>query len=277
MIGLWSLAFGLCWFLKVQIAIKNSKTKDQKPKTNIKMKFLVFAIITVFSTICVAQEMISKEYLMGKFKPNRDQRFVQTSGHYLRKETFDAFQQMRNEASKSGVNLRIVSATRTFSKQKELWEDKWMARTPVNTDTGEYLPKPLTRFDNLTKDQRALRILEFTAMPSASRHHWGTDLDFNDVNPSYWATARGQREYAWLVQNAPKFGFCQVYSANRPTGYKEEKWHWSYLPIARNLTNEYQKQILDSDITLTEFIGAETAITTRFIENYVLGINPNCR
>lgn len=241
------------------------------------MKFLVFIIIAVFSTVCLAHEEVSKDYLMGKFKPGRDKRFVQTGSYFLRQETFIAFQQMRNEAAKSGISLRIVSATRTFDEQKRLWENKWNARTPVNTDTGEFLPKPLTRYDNLTKDQRALRILEFTAMPSASRHHWGTDLDFNDVNPSYWTTARGLREYAWLVQNAPAFGFCQVYSANRLTGYHEEKWHWSYLPIARNLTNEYKKMITDSDITLTEFIGSETAITTRFIDNFVLGINPNCK
>jgi LAS superfamily LD-carboxypeptidase LdcB len=241
------------------------------------MKSLFFAIIALFSTVCFAQEEISKDYLMGKFRPNKDKRFILKNGHYLRKETFEAFQQMQIEARKSGINLRIVSATRTFAQQKQLWESKWNARMPVNTDTGEFLPKPFSRQDNLSKDQRALRILEFTSMPSASRHHWGTDLDFNDVNPSYWRTARGQKEYAWLIENAPKFGFCQVYSANRPTGYKEEKWHWSYLPIARNLTNEYQKLIIDSDITLTSFVGSETAITTRFIENYVLGINPNCR
>ena len=241
------------------------------------MKFLVFIIIAVFSTACFAQEEVSKDYLMGKFRPNKDKRFVQFNGYFLRQETLTAFQQMRNEAAKNGVNLRIVSATRTFNEQKRLWENKWNARMPVNTDTGEYLPKPLTKFDNLSKDQRALRILEFTSMPSASRHHWGTDLDFNEVNPSYWSTMRGDREYAWIVQNAPKFGFCQVYSANRPTGYHEEKWHWSYLPIARNLTSEYQKLITDSDITLTEFIGSETAITTRFIDNFVLGINPNCK
>ncbi len=241
------------------------------------MKLLILIIIAVCSTVCLAQEEISVNYLMGKFKPSKDKRFTIYSGNYLRNETFEAFQKLKIEAAKSGINLRIVSATRTFSQQKQLWENKWMAHTPVNTDTGEFLPKPFSKQDFLTKEQRALRILEFTAMPSASRHHWGTDLDFNDVNPSYWANARGIREYAWLTENAPKFGFCQVYSANRLSGYKEEKWHWSYLPIAQNLTAEYQKLITDSDITLTSFIGAETAITTRFIENYVLGINQNCK
>jgi zinc D-Ala-D-Ala carboxypeptidase len=242
------------------------------------MKSLVLIITAaLFSTVCFAQEEISKEYLMGRFNPGKDKRFVASGSHYLRKETFDAFQKMRGEAEKNGINLRIVSATRTFFEQRRLWEDKWTARMPVNTDTREFLPKPLSRRDSLTKEERALRILEFTSMPSASRHHWGTDLDFNDVNPSYWSSFKGQREYQWLTKNAPKFGFCQVYSANRPFGYREEKWHWSYLPIAQPLTDEYQKLITDSDITLTEFIGSETAITTRFIERYVLGINPKCK
>ncbi|MBX7169490.1 MAG: M15 family metallopeptidase [Pyrinomonadaceae bacterium] len=241
------------------------------------MKLLILFVIAVFAVICPAQEEITKDYLMGKFQPWKDKRFTISGGNYLRKETLEAYQKMQAEARNSGVYLQIVSATRTFIEQKRLWENKWTARTPVNTDTGEFLPKPNTLKDTLTKEQRALRILEFTAMPSASRHHWGTDLDFNDVNPSYWSSMRGQKEYFWLVENAPKFGFCQVYSANRQTGYHEEKWHWSYLPIARNLTNEYQKQIIDSDITLTEFIGSETAITTRFIENYVLGINSDCK
>jgi len=241
------------------------------------MKLFLFIIIIISSIVCPAQEEISKDYLMGKFRPSNDNRFTKAGSYYLRKETFEAFQAMRKVAAESGVYLRIVSATRTFSEQKRIWEDKWTARMPVNTDTREFLPKPFTRKDFLTKEQRAGRILEFTAMPSASRHHWGTDLDFNDVNPSYWSTKRGQNEYAWLVENAPSFGFCQVYSSNRQFGYQEEKWHWSYLPIAKELTNQYQKLITDSDITFTRFVGAETAMTTGFIEKYVLGINPNCK
>jgi zinc D-Ala-D-Ala carboxypeptidase len=241
------------------------------------MRVFVVCLTLLLSSFGYAQQSVEKDYLMGKFKPDKDKRFTVFNGFYLRRETFDAFVRMQSAALRSGINLQIVSATRTFSDQKKLWENKWTARTPVNTDTGEFLPKPNSKYDNLTKEQRALRILEFTAMPSASRHHWGTDLDFNDVNPSYWATAKGQREYLWLVENASKFGFCQVYSAHRSVGYHEEKWHWSYMPVSRTLMNKYFEMITDSDITLTEFVGSETAITTRFIDNYVLGINPSCK
>lgn len=241
------------------------------------MKFAGILIILVLSMVCAAQETIEQNYLMGKFKPQQDSRFTQTGGFYLRKETFAAFQKMKAEALKSGINLRIVSATRTFANQKRIWENKWNARTPVNTDTGEFLPKPNTRDDYLTPTQRALRILEFTAMPTTSRHHWGTDLDLNNVNSSYWETAKGRREYSWLLENAPKFGFCQVYSAARTFGYKEEKWHWSYLPLSQQLTNEFYRLIVDSDITQAKFTGAETALEIKAINNFVLGINSHCK
>lgn len=241
------------------------------------MKIAVIFITLLLSTVCLSQETVSKDYLMGQFKPQNDSRFTQSGGFYLRKETFTAFQKMQTEAAKSRIRLQIVSATRTFSDQKRLWENKWNAKTPVNTDTGEFLPRPNSREDYLTATQRALRILEFTAMPTTSRHHWGTDLDFNNVNPSYWDTAKGQREYNWLVENAPNFGFCQVYSANRSAGYKEEKWHWSYLPLSQQFTNEFNRIIADMDITGARFVGAETAIEIKAIKNFVLEINAVCK
>ena len=146
---------------------------------------------------------------------------------------------------------------------------------PVNTDTGEFLPKPNTRQDNLTKENRALRIMEFTAMPSASRHHWGTDFDLNNVNPSYWATAKGQKEYAWLVENAARFGFCQVYSAGRANGYKEEKWHWTYLPLSLQYTHEAAAII--NDQLIDGFAGSEQSDKLDIVKNYILGIHPGCK
>ena len=106
-------------------------------------------------------------------------------------------------------------------------------------------------------------------MPSTSRHHWGTDIDINSVNPEYFETAKGKKEYEWLVKNAPAFGYCQVYSPmgiERPDGYQEEKWHWSYLPIAGKLTQAYAQQIGDKDIK--GFEGATAAAEIQMVQKY---------
>jgi len=58
------------------------------------------------------------------------------------------------------------------------------------------------------------------------------------------------------------------------SGYEEEKWHWSYLPLARKLTALAKAELKDEDIS--GFLGAETAPEIKVVERYVLGINPAC-
>jgi D-alanyl-D-alanine carboxypeptidase len=55
-------------------------------------------------------------------------------------------------------------------------------------------------------------IMNYSAMPQASRHHWGTDVDINSVEPEYFESGQGLKEYTWLQENAWKFGFCQPYT-----------------------------------------------------------------
>ncbi|HAJ99370.1 MAG TPA: hypothetical protein DCM62_05030, partial [Bacteroidales bacterium] len=110
-----------------------------------------------------------------------------------------------------------------------------------------------------------------------SRHHWGTDIDINSVEPAYFATDKGKREYRWLCENAAKFGFCQPYTPhgqNRWGGYEEEPWHWSYVPIAANYLIAFQKMVSYQHIR--DFDGWETAEELKIIRNFVVNINSNC-
>jgi len=114
-------------------------------------------------------------------------------------------------------------------------------------------------------------------MPGSSRHHWGTDIDINALTNEYFEKGKGQKEYDWLVANAASFGFCQPYSPKgdaRPYGYNEEKWHWSYLPISKKLSEQYKLRIKNEDIK--GFAGAESAPQIDIVNKYVLGINKAC-
>jgi D-alanyl-D-alanine carboxypeptidase len=215
------------------------------------------------------EEAAERIYLMGKFDPAVREDFIlipesYTIGQvgqkiYLRREAWDAFLKMRAAALMDNVDLKIVSATRNFDYQKNLWNAKW---------------KSFTAFEG---QDRFAKILEYSAVPGTSRHHWGTDIDINGVNPPYFNSNKGKREYAWLTAHAPLFGFCQTYNEKnetRPTGYNEEKWHWSYLPISRELTQKYKNLIKNEDIR--GFLGDEYAPEFNLINDYVLSINPDC-
>lgn len=218
-----------------------------------------------------------RAYLSGKFEPKTDSLFVEIpkdydgkgGGQYLRKETLEAFKRMADEARKEGVTLKVVSATRNFYSQKSIWEAKWNGTRADWADVKTKYPE--------AKD-RALAILKYSSMPGTSRHHWGTDIDINSVEPAYFAKGRGKKEYEWLVKNAGRFGFCQPYSPKgtaRPNGYEEEKWHWSYTPLSKDFLTKYPTTVSYTDIK--GFDGDESAELLKVIDNYVLGVNMDCK
>ena len=220
---------------------------------------------------------LSKRALLGKIDPATDSGFAQISSAYtdkesiyLRKETYQAFIRMAQSAQEAGITLRIISATRNFDAQKRIWEAKWNGERTV---AGENLAQAIPN-----SKQRALKILEYSSMPGTSRHHWGTDIDLNALSNSYFVSGEGQKVYAWLVEHAGTYGFCQVYTElgeDRPDGYHEEKWHWSYLPLAQQFLRQYNEQISDADIK--GFDGSSVAEEIGAIEKYVNGIAPRCQ
>ncbi len=215
-------------------------------------------------------------YLMGKFVPSKHKDFTtikdqhaSRSGMLLRKDTYTAFIKMYEAAKKDGVHLKIVSATRPFSHQKAIWEGKWTGSRKVG---GKDLSKTIP-----SHKERALEILKFSSMPGSSRHHWGTDIDFNNLNNAFFEKGEGLKIYNWLVANGKKFGFAQVYTPKgpeRPNGYHEEKWHWSYLPVSLQLTRACKNTL--SNEMINGFKGEEQAVTIDILNNYILGINKEC-
>jgi len=216
-------------------------------------------------------------YIMGKFEPSEhkdftliEEKVASRPGMYLRKDTYQAFLKMHQSAADDGIDLKILSATRNFNAQKRIWEGKWTGKRLVQN--GENLatstPNP---------KERALKILRWSSMPGSSRHHWGTDIDLNDFENEYFESGEGLKVYDWLTEHAAAFGFCQPYTPKndlRPNGYNEEKWHWSYLPIAKSLSDQAKSSLTNEMIK--GFEGAETAVQIDVLNNFILGINQAC-
>jgi zinc D-Ala-D-Ala carboxypeptidase len=209
------------------------------------------------------EKTVTTEYLMGKFEPSEnidfvsvDKTYASKEGMYLRKETYEAFKKMHAAAAKDGVDLTIISATRNFDHQKNIWETKWNA------------------LKDKTAEARAKKILEYSAMPGASRHHWGTDMDLNNLSNPYFEKNGGSKIYKWLQTHATEYGFCQPYTAGRPAGYKEEKWHWTYMPLSKNFTAIAGKYLKNEMIQ--GFKGSQTAVKLDIVNNFILGINHDC-
>jgi LAS superfamily LD-carboxypeptidase LdcB len=225
----------------------------------------------------ILENPLSIVELLGKMEPTRHADFIKIkdehtdkSNIYLRKATYEAFQQMYEAAAQEGIQLKIISATRNFADQKRIWENKWNGSTKVG---GEDLSKTIA-----DPAARALKILEYSSMPGTSRHHWGTDIDLNNLNNAWFVSGEGKKIYDWLQTHAGTYGFCQPYSekgTDRPDGYNEEKWHWSYMPLAHPFLQQYSEKVSYEEVM--GFAGAEEAVKIQAIDKYVEGIAPTCK
>ena len=221
--------------------------------------------------------MKSLDEVMGKFEPKSHKDFVlidpiyaDTPGRYMHNKAYESFIEMWNHAKKDGIQLTIRSATRNFNYQKGIWERKWNGATKVS---GKRLNETV---HNHT--ERALQILEYSSMPGTSRHHWGTDIDLNAFENSYFESGEGLKIYIWLTNNAGSYGFCQPYTAKgdaRPNGYNEEKWHWSFKPVAIQYFEKAKKDMKDAMIQ--GFNGSETAVEIGVVNKYILGVSQQCK
>lgn len=165
------------------------------------------------------------------------------------------------DARAAGFEPAIVSGYRDYARQLAIWNAKAGGERPVLDDRGE--PLQLADLDDW---QRVQAILRWSALPGASRHHWGTDIDIYDraaVPPDY-AVQLTPDEVAddgpfgplhrWLDERIAadaSHGFFRPYDCDRG-GVAPERWHLSYAPIAvryqRQLTPERLLGELDSPL-----------------------------
>jgi LAS superfamily LD-carboxypeptidase LdcB len=130
----------------------------------------------------------------------------------IHSEVWPRLEDILKDAKKEGLSLQIISAFRSFSEQAQL--------------KGAY-----------TVTYGAGSANQFSADQGYSEHQLGTTIDF--TNPTVGDTFSGfskSPEYAWLKENAYKYGFILSYPENN-SSYQFEPWHWRFVGInlAKNL------------------------------------------
>ena len=220
---------------------------------------------------------LTLDFIMGRFDPVQDSSFshimtqhADRAGMLMKTEAYEAFQKMYSAALDDGVRLVIKSAARNFNYQKGIWERKWTGETILSNGNN-------AKTTYAEPGVRAQKILEYSSMPGTSRHHWGTDIDFNSFDNRWFESGEGLKLFTWLEKNAESYGFCRPYTTKdslRPHGYNEEKWHWSYTPLSDIYTAYAAEKMKASNVQ--GFAGSEVAEQLDVVNHYVLGINHNC-
>ena len=178
---------------------------------------------------------------------------VLPGGPLLQAETLDAFLHLQAEASLHGFSLRIESGWRSFQKQVSIWNRKATGALPLLDECGN----PLDAMQ-LDPEKRMWTILNWSALPGTSRHHWGSDLDIVDANaiPLGYEVQLTPQEvestgifgplHAWLdarIQTGTAFGFERPF-INGTGKIRPERWHLSHRPSALRFESGFDQTVL---------------------------------
>ncbi|RLV59270.1 D-alanyl-D-alanine carboxypeptidase family protein [Parashewanella curva] len=204
---------------------------------------------------------------------------INVDGILLESKTATAFAKMADAASKDGINISICSGFRSFTQQLNIWNSKAAGNRSVLDINSKII-----NITKLTDVQLMQAILLWSALPGASRHHWGTDIDVFDANhiskaklklipDEYMEHGPCNDLYQWLIQNATDFGFEHPFQAGK-SGVSPEPWHISYRPVSdiyleRFDINDFEIVISTADIHLKNDILKQL---NQLVENYVYRI-----
>lgn len=239
------------------------------------MKLYLTLMLLLTHTMGSTKNNVTLNELLGQFNEKTHPEFinldstslpVNKSGMYLRKIVAEKLVQAYHDFKHKHPDIPfiIVSATRNYDYQNSIWQYKWQNLYP------KYLNSKKT----------VNEILNYSAMPGTSRHHWGTDVDITNVDPDYFRlNPKGKILFSWLKKNMPKYGFCHVYTKGRNRGYKPEEWHWSYKPLSKYYLAKYQYYIdkkPDEIINNLTFAGHDKINLKDIIKEYVFSINKAC-
>jgi LAS superfamily LD-carboxypeptidase LdcB len=191
------------------------------------------------------------------------------------------FLAMREAAALAGFDLVPVSSFRDFGRQRAIWNAKFRGERVALDRAGK--PMDITA---LGPGARVEAILLWSALPGASRHHWGSDVDVADGKPmaAGYVPKLEVGEYrgggpfaalsAWLGANMRRFGFYRPYTRRR-RGVQPEPWHLSYAPVARPALAKMSVRLLAEAIRGADVEG-EAEILSRLPairERYLLDVD----
>jgi LAS superfamily LD-carboxypeptidase LdcB len=177
-----------------------------------------------------------------------------------------AFQNLCDAARLAGFDVRAISSFRDFTRQIAIWNGKFRGEKPLYGADGQALDAL-----QMSPSERVGAILLWSALPGASRHHWGTDLDLIDaraIPPGYRVQLTTQ-EFApagpfapmseWLETEAERFGFFRPFRGIL-SGVRPEPWHFSFAPVAEHARRALSPAVLREALADAPLSGKEEVL-----------------
>ena len=205
-------------------------------------------------------------------------------GAPVHREVVEPLLQLMRDAREAGFDVQLLSGFRGFERQLSIWNRKATGQLAVLDSNA--VPLDITA---LTERELAFAILRWSALPGASRHHWGTDLDVYDAaaQPAGYEIELIPEEveaggmfaplHEWLDERmgaGTAFGFFRPYDRDRG-GVAPERWHLSHGPVAAECAHHMTPDMLRETIrgAPIELKEAVLELLDEIYERFVININ----
>ncbi len=201
----------------------------------------------------------------------------------IHRDALEPFLALKDSAGAAGIELEIASGFRDFAAQLRIWNMKYRGERPLYDAAGNVR-------DHASLDPAELieGILCWSALPGASRHHWGTDIDVIDraAMPDGFRYKLVPEEYApggvfhalngWLDANIARFGFYRPYAKYRG-GVHPEPWHLSYAPVASVALTLLTPELIAVTVRDSEVLGKDEVLARlpEIYRTYVANVAPS--
>ena len=152
-----------------------------------------------------------------------------SNGQKVDSRIYPYLQEMFDAARAEGVYPVVREGYRTEEEQQEILDDK--IQTYINQGYSQ------SRAERTAK--------EWVALPGTSEHQLGIAVDINADK----SKCSNEEVYAWLAENAYKYGFILRYPLGKQeiTGTSYEPWHYRYVGV------EVANEIYERNICLEEY------------------------
>ena len=159
-------------------------------------------------------------------------KYVSPVGLKFDSRAVDSLNKLLADAHADGVNLIVISAYRTMSKQTSLYNNAVERQKAAHPEYSD--------------DKAKAEAAKSVAIPGTSEHQLGLAADFNSVESNFEST----KEYKWLKANAAKYGFVNRYPSDKSniTGIIYEPWHWRFVGV------EHANKMNELGLCLEEYV-----------------------
>jgi LAS superfamily LD-carboxypeptidase LdcB len=223
--------------------------------------------------------MLNELELTGRARTHVVQR--DDLGAALHAAALEAFLAMRDAAAKHCMDIAVASAFRDFGAQQRIWDLKYRGERPLYDADGK--PRDYAQLDEAELIEA---ILCWSALPGASRHHWGTEIDVYDraamvegyrlrLLPEEAAPGGVfERLHRWLDAHMQEYGFYRPYSTYRG-GVLPEPWHLSYAAVSVDATRALTVDVLQRTVRDSTILGKERVLArlTEIHARYVAAVD----